>query len=95
MKDSTLNTHSVDDTKLTDHHALIITENVPEALPEDEQAIYDLIGARMCEAVFRQVCESRYDRFAHRGGVPFQGKGIASSNGRLKGCAGVGGTARS
>lgn len=50
LKDSALNTHSVDDTKLTDHHALVITENVPGALPEDEQAIYELIGARMCEA---------------------------------------------
>ena len=39
LKDSTLNTHSVDDTKLTDHHALIITENVPEALPEDETEV--------------------------------------------------------
>lgn len=33
LKDSTLNTHSVDDTKLTDHHALVITENVPGHSP--------------------------------------------------------------
>lgn len=45
----------VDDSKVTDHHALIITENLPENLSTDEQKIYDLIAGRMLEA-FSDKC---------------------------------------
>lgn len=77
LKDSTLNTHSVDDAKLTDHHALVITENIPKALTEEEQAIYDLIGARMCEAFSGKCVKAVTTVSLICGGVPFQGKGIA------------------
>lgn len=46
-----LNKHSVDATKVTDHHALLPTEVVPQGLSEMEQKVYDLVVARLLEAV--------------------------------------------
>ena len=45
-----LNRHSVNDRKVTDHHALIVTENLPGDLSTDERAIYELVAGRMLEA---------------------------------------------
>ena len=45
-----LNRHSVNDGKVTDHHALIVTENLPGDLSTDERAIYELVAGRMLEA---------------------------------------------
>ena len=42
-----LNTRSVDDSKVTDHHALITTGIAPEGLSEAEEAVYTLIAGRM------------------------------------------------
>lgn len=50
-----LNSRSVNDGKVTDHHALIVTENLPDKLDADEQAIYELIAGRMLEA-FSEKC---------------------------------------
>lgn len=55
MNGSNLNRRSVDDKKVTDHHALIITENKPGSLQADEEAIYELVAGRMLEA-FSQKC---------------------------------------
>ena len=45
------NRHSVDDKKVTDHHAIIVTENaLKENLSEDENTIYTMIFNRMLEA---------------------------------------------
>lgn len=55
MNGSNLNQRSVDDKKVTDHHALIITENKPGSLQADEQAIYELVAGRMLEA-FSEKC---------------------------------------
>ena len=46
----TLNRRSVNDGKVTDHHALIITENLPGELSKDEWAVYELVAGRMLEA---------------------------------------------
>lgn len=52
----TLNKRSVNDAKVTDHHALIVTENLPgNGLCEDEGKIYYLVASRMLEA-FGTVC---------------------------------------
>lgn len=51
-----LNTRSVDDSKVTDHHALITTGITPEGLSEAEEAVYTLIAGRMLEA-FSPCCE--------------------------------------
>ncbi|WP_337626062.1 DNA topoisomerase [Phocaeicola sp.] len=53
---SNLNTRSVDATKVTDHHALIITGIAPEELSEAESVVYTLIAGRMLEA-FSPPCE--------------------------------------
>lgn len=55
MNGSSLNRRSVNDKKVTDHHALIITENKPGSLQADEQAIYELVAGRMLEA-FSEKC---------------------------------------
>ena len=47
---ATLNRRSVNDSKVTDHHALIITENLPGELTKDERAVYELVAGRMLEA---------------------------------------------
>lgn len=45
-----LNRRSVDASKVTDHHALLITGNKPEQLSANEDKIYRMIMARMLEA---------------------------------------------
>ena len=55
---SSLNTRSVDDTKVTDHHALIITGIAPQELSEAELTVYTLIAGRMLEA-FSPPCEKK------------------------------------
>ena len=40
----------INGSKVTDHHALLITENLPEGLSQDEQAIYEMVAARLLEA---------------------------------------------
>lgn len=55
MKGKTLNPRPVNDGKVTDHHALIVTENLPGKMEADEQAIYELIAGRMLEA-FSEKC---------------------------------------
>ena len=42
--------NSVNAAKVTDHHALIITENLPGELSKDERAVYELVAGRMLEA---------------------------------------------
>lgn len=46
---------SVDDTNITDHHALLPTEVKPKMLSADEQTLYDMIVGRMLEA-FSEKC---------------------------------------
>ncbi|KAA6299872.1 MAG: DNA topoisomerase 3 [Candidatus Ordinivivax streblomastigis] len=50
IKNTPLNIRCVDDKKVTDHHALIITGNMPKDLPPDEKTIYEMIAGRMLEA---------------------------------------------
>lgn len=55
LEGRTLNRHTVDDAKLTDHHALVITGNTPSGLTPDEQTLYSMIAGRMLEA-FSERC---------------------------------------
>lgn len=45
-----LNKRSVNDAKITDHHAVIITGNKPGSLSGDEKLIFEMILCRMLEA---------------------------------------------
>jgi DNA topoisomerase-3 len=55
MEDAILNVRCVDDKKVTDHHALLITGNMPKDLPNEEQTIYEMVAGRMLEA-FSKKC---------------------------------------
>lgn len=46
-----LNKRIVNDLRVTDHHGLLITEKIPNALSADEEAVYNLIAFRLIEAV--------------------------------------------
>lgn len=50
-----LNNRSVDDKKVTDHHAILITEIKANNLSSDESLIYEMIIGRMLEA-FSDMC---------------------------------------
>lgn len=55
-----LNHHSVDDSKVTDHHALLPTgEGRSEGLSNDESAIYQMICTRLAEAFAPNTEEER------------------------------------
>lgn len=55
------NKRIVDDTKITDHHAIVLTDKKPNLsqLSADEQSIFDLIAKRLL-AVFMPVCEKAH-----------------------------------
>lgn len=55
MDTKILNIRCVDDAKITDHHAILPTENLPGKLSPDECTIYEMIAGRMLEA-FSPVC---------------------------------------
>ena len=55
LAENSLNRHSVNNAKVTDHHALLITGNVPSKLSAEQSKIYDMIAGRMLEA-FSEVC---------------------------------------
>jgi DNA topoisomerase-3 len=51
LENTVLNIRSVDDKKISDHHAILITENQPRGLSEDERILYEMIAGRMLESV--------------------------------------------
>lgn len=73
--DTTLNTRSVDDTKVTDHHALIITEDPASGLSDDEQLIYDMVAGRMLEAFGERCIKENTTVSLEARGVHFSCKG--------------------
>lgn len=50
-----LNKRSVDDKKVTDHHALLVTDEKPGAMTQEQRNIYNMIAKRMVES-FSDVC---------------------------------------
>ncbi len=78
---SEINRRSVDNDKVTDHHALLITEVAPTSLPTEEQTIYDLIAGRMVEAFggicIKEVSTARLEC----GGMEFVAKGTVVREG--------------
>lgn len=73
--DTTLNTRSVDDSKVTDHHALIITEDPALGLSKEEQLIYDMVAGRMLEAFGERCIKENTAVSLDAGGVHFSCKG--------------------
>lgn len=50
-----LNKRSVDDKKVTDHHALLVTDETPSSMSRDQVNIYNMIAKRMVES-FSEQC---------------------------------------
>lgn len=70
-----LNKRSVNDKKVTDHHALIITENIPGDISADQRIIYDMIAARMLEAFSGKCTKENTIVSLDASGVGFTVKG--------------------
>ncbi|MBN9302521.1 MULTISPECIES: type IA DNA topoisomerase [Dysgonomonas] len=73
--DTKLNTRSVNDAKVTDHHALIITEESASNLSKDEQLIYDMVAGRMLEAFGESCIKENTSVSLDADGVHFSCKG--------------------
>ena len=70
-----LNKRSVNDKKVTDHHALIITENTPNDISVEQRIIYDMIAGRMLEAFSGKCTKENTSVSLDASGVPFTVKG--------------------
>ena len=70
-----LNRRSVDDTKVTDHHALLPTGVKPLLFSKEDTAIYDMIVIRMLEAFSGKCVKDVTTVKAGCGGVEFVAKG--------------------
>lgn len=75
MENIILNIRCVDDKKVTDHHALIITENPAEGLTGDERTIYDMVAGRILEAFSNRCSKENTTVSLDAGGVHFACKG--------------------
>ena len=75
MENIILNIRSVDDKKVTDHHALIITGEAAAGLSADEQVIYDMVAGRMLEAFSGKCVKENTGVFLEAAGVHFACKG--------------------
>ena len=75
LRDTPLNRRPVDDAKITDHHALLVTENLPEGLSQDERAIYEMVAARLLEAFSPHCVKEMTEVALSAGGEIFTLKG--------------------
>jgi DNA topoisomerase-3 len=75
IDNSVLNIRSVDDKKIADHYALLITENQPRDLPKDEQIIYEMIAGRMLEAFSKKCVKDATTIILTGGNTAFEVKG--------------------
>lgn len=66
---------SVDGSKVTDHHALLVTGERPYSLTSDENTIYHMIAGRMIEAFSQKCVKDTVSIEAECGGVKFAVKG--------------------
>lgn len=69
-----LNKRSVNAKKVTDHHAILPTGEVPYQLGSDKQAIYDMVAGRMLEA-FHQECVKELTKIMVESGSLFVANG--------------------
>lgn len=75
MDNIVLNIRCVDDKKVTDHHALITTEDPADGLTGDERTIYDMIAGRMLESFSNRCTKENTAVSLDAGGVHFVAKG--------------------
>jgi DNA topoisomerase-3 len=75
MENAVLNVRCVDDKKVTDHHALIITPDSADGLSGDERTIYDMVAGRMLEAFSKPCTKENTSVTFDADGVSFAAKG--------------------
>lgn len=74
LLENKLNKRSVNAKKVTDHHAILPTGIDPGYLPEDKQAVYDMVVGRMLEA-FHQDCLKETTKISIESGSDFVANG--------------------
>ena len=89
LRDTPLNRRPVDDAKVTDHHALLVTENPPEGLSQDEQAIYEMVAARLLEAFLPCCVKEMTEVTLSAGGEIFTLKGAVIKSAGWRAVRGV------
>jgi len=75
MDNAVLNIRCVDDKKITDHHALLITENTTKGLSGEEQTVYEMIAGRMLEAFSKKCVKDATTIILNCGDTLFEAKG--------------------
>lgn len=70
-----LNNRSVNAAKVTDHHALLITENLPGDLSPDERTIYEMVAARVLESFSGKCVMEKTAVTLQAAGVDFSVRG--------------------
>ena len=75
LADIKLCTRSVDNSKVTDHHALLPTDNVPSRLQGNEKIIWEMIAGRMMEAFGEDSLSDRTSVELDSAGVRFTASG--------------------
>lgn len=68
---TSLNRRCVDATKVTDHHALLVTGTTPDSLSGDEEKIYKMILSRMLEAFSEAARKEMLQIRLEASGIPF------------------------
>lgn len=72
LEGKALHTRAADDGKVTGHHAIIITENVPGSLLLDEQNLYWMVAGRMLEAFSDDCVREDVNVRLECGGIRFE-----------------------
>lgn len=80
LQGKTLNKNSVNTSKVTDHHAILPTENLPDSLSKEERQIYQMLVVRLLEAFSEDAIKevtsitlfSNEENFILKGEVPLQ-----------------------
>ncbi|OKS87331.1 DNA topoisomerase 3 [Mucilaginibacter polytrichastri] len=79
LAENKLNKRSVNAKKVTDHHAVLPTGEVPYQLSDDKQAIYDMVVGRMLEA-FHHDCIKEITKITVQSGSKFIASGTVISS---------------
>jgi DNA topoisomerase-3 len=79
LAENKLSKRSVNAKKVTDHHAILPTGEVPYQLSDDRQAIYDMVVGRMLEA-FHQDCIKEITKITVQSGSKFMASGTVISS---------------
>ncbi len=80
---------SVDGSKVTDHHALLITGEKPLFLSKEDQTVYDMIVGRMLESFGEKCIKDTTTLTAVCGGVAFIAKGSVTKQAGWRAIYGV------